>query len=124
MLMIVKIENVPENMVGFQLLGEVTRDDFEEKIIPEVKALAERTGKLNYLMVIDTALQNFTPGAWLQDALLSIKNFSIWNRVAILSDAEPLKTFTSIFSIVVPGEFRGFSKDQLEAAVAWVSEQK
>jgi len=122
--MIIKIENTPDNMIGFQALGDVTKEDFEIKVLPEVKALIERTGKLNYLMVIDTALQHFTAGAWLQDALLGIKNLSLWNRVAILSDSEPLKTFTNIFSIVMPGEFRGFSKDQLETAVAWLSEEK
>ena len=120
--MIVKIENVPDNMLGFQAMGEVTKDDFEKKVIPEIKALIERTGKLNYLMVIDTAFQNFTAGTWFQDTLAGLKNLAIWNRTAILSDSESLKLFTNIFSVVVPGEFRGFSKDQLETAVAWVSE--
>jgi len=72
-------------------------------------------------MVIDTDLSNFTAGAWLQDALLGLKNIGSWNRAAILSDSEGIKTFTNIFSIVVPGEFKGFSKDQLEEAVVWVS---
>ena len=120
--MIVKIENVPDNMVGFQAMGEVTKDDFEKKVLPEVKALVERTGKLNYLMVIDTALQNFTAGAWFQDTLMGLKNIATWNRTAILSDSESLKSFTNIFSAIVPGEFRGFSTDQLEIAVVWVSE--
>lgn len=119
--MIVKIENTPENMVGFQALGEVTKDDFETKVIPEVKALVERTGTLNYLMVIDTELTNFTVGAWLQDVLLGIKNIGKWNRAAILSDVEGVKVFTNIFSVIVPGEFRCFGVDQLEAATVWVS---
>lgn len=119
--MIVKIENTPDNMVGFQAIGEITKSDFELKVMPEVKELVKRTGILNYLMVIDTELSNFTAGAWIQDALLGIKNIAKWHRAAILSDAESIKSFTNIFSIVVPGEFRGFSKDQLEAAVVWVS---
>lgn len=122
--MIVKIENVPENMVGFQAIGEVTKREFEQKVIPEMQALAERTGKLNYLMVIDTALQSFIPGAWFQEMLTGFKNTAAWNRTAILSDAESLKSFSNIYSVIIPGEFRGFSKDQLEAAVAWVSEEK
>lgn len=121
--MIVKIENVPDNMVGFQAIGEITKADFENKVIPEMEALVERTGKLNYLMVIDTALQNFTAGAWLQEVLTGVKNFTNWNRTAILSDSEVLKKITNVFSVIVPGEFRGFSKDQLETAVAWVSEE-
>lgn len=119
--MIVKIENTPVNMVGFHAMGEVTKEDFETKVIPEVKALVERTGTLNYLMVIDTTLKSFTVGAWLQDVLLGIKNITKWNRVAILSDVEGVKVFTDIFSVIMPGEFRCFGKDQLEAATVWVS---
>ncbi|MFT3701080.1 MAG: STAS/SEC14 domain-containing protein [Agriterribacter sp.] len=122
--MIVKIENTPDNMIGFQALNNVTSDDFETLVLPEVKALVDRTGKLNYLMVIDTDLSNFTAGAWWQDALLGLKNFGSWNRAAILSDSDGIKTFTNIFSIVMPGEFKGFSKDQLEEAVVWVSSEK
>lgn len=119
--MIVKIENTPDNMVGFQALGEVTKEDFENKVLPEVKELVERTGELNYLMVIDTELKSFTVGAWLQDVLLGIKNITKWNRAAILSDVEGIKIFTDIFSKIMPGEFKAFGKDQLEAATVWVS---
>lgn len=122
--MIVKIENTPENMVGFQAINEVSKNDFEKLVVPEVEALIERTGKLNYLMMIDTELTNFTAGAWLQDALLGLKHLGSWNRAAILSDSEGIKTFTNIFSLVVPGEFKGFSKDQLEEAVVWVSAEE
>lgn len=122
--MVVKIENVPDNMLGFQAMGDVTREEFEQKVIPEVNALIKRTGKLNYLMVLDTALQNFTAATWFQDALIELKNLTIWNRIAILSDSESLKSFTNVFSVITPGEFRGFSSDQLEAAVAWVSGEK
>src|SRR6185312_15276084 len=105
--MIVKIENTPDNMVGFQAINEVTKEDFKAQVIPHVEELVKRTGKLNYLMVINTDLSNFTAGAWLQDALLGLKNIGSWNRAAILSDSEGIKTFTNIFSIVVPGEFKG-----------------
>lgn len=119
--MIVKIENTPDNMVGFQTLGEVTKEDFETTVVPEVKALVERTGKLNYLMVINTELKNFSAGAWLQDILLGLKNITKWNRAAILSDVEGVKVFTDIFSVIMPGEFKCFGKDELEAATVWVS---
>ena len=112
--MIVKIENTPDNMVGFQTLGEVTKEDFETTVVPEVQALVARTGKLNYLMVVNTELKNFTAGAWLQDLLLGLKNLTKWNRAAILSDVEGVKIFTDIFSVVMPGEFKCFGKADLK----------
>jgi len=120
--MIQKISNVPDNMVAFRASGEVTKEDFEN-VFPEVEALVERTGKLNYLLELETSPADFTMGAWLQDALLGIKNITKWNRAAIVSDSEGVRNFTDAFSKVMPGEFRGFPISELEHAIDWVSEK-
>lgn len=120
--MIQKINDVPANMVAFRASGEVTKEDFE-KVFPEVEALVERTGKLNYLLELETSPANFTTGAWLQDALLGVKNITKWNRAAIVSDSEAVIAFTDAFSKVMPGEFRGFPHSEFDHAVDWVSEK-
>lgn len=38
--------------------------------MPKVKALPNKTYKLNYLLVLDTPINNFTIGAWIKDALM------------------------------------------------------
>lgn len=118
--MIQKINDVPQNMVAFRSSGEVTKEDFE-RVFPEVEALVERTGKLNYLLELDNQPADFTMGAWLQDALLGIRNITKWNRAAIVSDSEAVRKFTDAFSKVMPGEFRGFEKSELGHAIDWVS---
>ena len=50
--MIKTLNNIPANMVGFIASEEVTREDFEEVVLPAATALVNRQGKLNYLMVI------------------------------------------------------------------------
>ena len=120
--MIQKISNVPDNMVAFRASGEVTKEDFEN-VFPEVEALVERTGKLNYLLELETSPAEFTMGAWLQDALLGIRNITKWNRAAIVSDSEGVRNFTDAFSKVMPGEFRGFPVSELDHAIDWVSEK-
>ncbi|HYD90552.1 MAG TPA: STAS/SEC14 domain-containing protein [Flavobacterium sp.] len=118
--MIVQIPDLPNNMVGFRADGEVTKDDFEV-VKHQVAALVEKTGKLNYLLFLDNSPANFTFGAWVEDALLGIKNITKWNRAAIISDSEGIIKFTDAFSKVMPGEFRGYRKADYEQAVAWVS---
>ena len=120
--MIVQIKDVPNNMVAFKADGEVTKEDFE-MVKDEVASLVETTGKLNYLLFLDNSPKDFTLGAWLQDALLGINNITKWNRAAIISDIEAVKTFTDGFSKVMPGEFRGFAKAEYDQAVDWVSER-
>jgi hypothetical protein len=119
--MIIVLPNTPSNIVAFKALGEVTKKDFEEVVMPAVDNLVKKTGKLNYLLEIDTELSNFTAGAWWQDALLGIKKLTKWNKAAIISDSEGISKFTTIFSVIMPGEFKAFKKTELNKAIEWVS---
>jgi len=115
--------NLPSNVVGFRATGNVTREDFEQVVMPEVERLIKKTGKLNYLLILDTPLKEFTFGAWMQDVLLGIRHLTQWNRAAIITDSSGLQHFTQIFSALMPGEFRGFDKLDIDVAVDWVSEK-
>ena len=119
--MIQRISSLPETMVGFRAMGEVTKEDFDQIVLPAVREIVEKTGQLNYMLVIDTSLQNFTAGAWIKDAILGIKNLTKWHRAAIVSDAKTIKKFIAFFSILIPGEFKGFDHESLQEAIGWTS---
>lgn len=119
--MIEILPDMPNNMVGFRTTGEVTQENFLNIVDPVVREVVARTGELNYLMIIEGPLKDWTIGAWLQDALLGIMEISKWNRVAIVSDSNALTMFTDIFSFFVPGTFKGFYNEQLPQAITWVS---
>lgn len=121
--MIHHLENLPSNIVGFKATGEITQKDFTEIVMPKVKALIDETDKLNYLLVLETSLKNFTIGAWMKDAMMGIKHLTKWNRAAIVSDVEAIRNFTNFFSYLMPGEFKGFEHSQLQEAIDWVSEK-
>lgn len=120
--MIEKIKDLPANMVGFRSTGEVTKDDFD-LVISEVGKIVETTGKLNYLLFLDNSPADFTAGAWLQDAFLGIKHLTKWNRAAIVSDSDAVIKFTDVFSLLMPGEFKGFHKKDYREAINWTSEK-
>jgi hypothetical protein len=120
--MIEQIQNLSPNMVGFRTLGQVTKEDFEP-VLDTVKQSVEKIGKLNYLLFLDNSPADFTLGAWMQDALLGIKNLTNWNRAAIVTDSDAVIKFTDAFSILMPGEFKGFHKADMNKAVDWVSEK-
>lgn len=117
--MITIINDAPENVAAFNATGDVTKEDFENLVIPYVKNKVEQFDELNYLLYLDTDLSNFTMGAWLQDALLGIKNITKWNRAAIVTDKEGVQNFTDIFSVLMPGEFKSFPKENLYNALYW-----
>ncbi|MBO9657659.1 MAG: STAS/SEC14 domain-containing protein [Chitinophagaceae bacterium] len=119
--MIEQLKDTPTTIAAFRASGEVTREDFETVVIPVVNQVVEKTGRLDYLMVIDTPLKNFTIGAWWEDVLMGLKKITKWHRAAIVTDSNAINKFTDIFSVLVPGEFRGFKYKELDDAVRWVA---
>jgi hypothetical protein len=122
--MIQQLKDTPNTMVGFRATSEVTKEDFDKIVLPAVDELVKRIDKLNYLLVVDTPLKNFTIGAWMKDAMLGLNNLNKWNRAAIVSDSDGIKNLTAILTKVVPGEFRVFEHDELDTAIQWVGEQE
>ena len=121
--MIKELKDTPNTMVGFTVTGDTTKEDFDRVVLPAVDELVKRIDKLNYLLVLDTQLKNFTTGAWLKDAMLGLNNLHKCNRAAIVTDLGGIKSFAEVFSQVVPGEFRGFNHEELDVAIRWVGEQ-
>jgi len=119
--MIEQLAGVPDNVAAFRASGEVTKKDFTETVIPVVNNLVKKYDELNYLMLIDTPLTNFSGGAWIEDIVLGFKKLTKWNRVAILTEMDTLNWLTDVFSYLVPGEYKGFYPEQLPAAMEWVS---
>lgn len=109
-----------DNIVAFRALAEVTKDDFLTAVIPAVEHLVKQTNEINFLLVLDTDIENFTAGAWIQDALLGLKHLGKWNRAAIVTDTDEIISFTNGFSFIVPGEFRGYKKVEFNKALNWV----
>ena len=110
----------PDNVVAFRATGEITKEDYQNVVTPAVNQLVNRIQEINFLFLFDTDIENFTAAAWMQDALLGLKNLGKWNRTAIVTDSENAISFTNGFSYIVPGEFRGYKKDAFDEALNWV----
>lgn len=117
--MIQKI-SAPDNVVAFRALGEITREDYQNTVVPEVEHLVHQIKEVNFLMVLDTDHENFTADAWMEDAMLGLKNAGRWNRAAIVTDSDQIISFTNGFSSISPGEFRGYKKNAFNEALNWV----
>ena len=113
--------DLPSHVVGVKATGAVTKEDFDEVLKPALDALHKRTGKINYLLLLETTISNFTIGAWLDDLLVGLKHFTHWNRIAIVTNEKLVKKFSDAFSLFVPGESKGFTLIQLAEAKEWVS---
>lgn len=119
--MISVINDSPSNVAAFRATGEVTKDDYDTVVIPTIDVLVQKQGKINFLLVVDTAMKNFTLGALLKDMGIGLKHFTKWHKMAIVSEEAGVIKFTDIFSYIAPGEAKGFTHAQLDEAKAWMS---
>ncbi len=117
--MITVLADTPENVAAFQASGTVTKEDFENLVFPHVDAKVNTYSELNFLMLLNTDVENFTFEAWIQDVLLGLKNIVRWNRAAIVTDQKGVQNFTAIFSVLMPGEFKSYPVEDLENALFW-----
>lgn len=115
------MSDMPRSTVGFIAQGKVTHADYKNIIYPEVKRASRDGGKINYLLVIETALKNYSSRAWIDDAWLGFKYFTRWGKIAIVSDKLSIKKFTDTFQVFIPGHAKGFMSDQLQEAQDWIS---
>ncbi|WP_129714954.1 STAS/SEC14 domain-containing protein [Pedobacter sp. SYP-B3415] len=119
--MLTQIDNLPPHVFGVRATGEVTEADLKEVLLPGLDALVQSQNEIYYLLVLDTDVQNFTFGAWIQDMVAGLRHLTKWEKMAIVTPQESVETFTNYFSYVSPGEARGFKKNELEQAIVWVS---
>ncbi len=119
--MIEIIQDLPSNVAGFIAKGKVTHSDYKNTISPKVKSVSEDSRKISYLLVIETGLKNYTLRAWIDDALLGLKYFTRWGRIAIVSSRRNIRKFTDTFGVFVPGKAKGFMSEEINSAREWVS---
>lgn len=119
--MIKKVDHSYDNIVAFEFLGEVNKEDFDQIVIPAIEAMIDDIDKINLVYLLNTDLSEFTMGAWWKDAMLGIQNITKWHKSAIVTDSNAIQNFTEIFSHVMPGEFKGFDKVDLEEALRWAA---
>jgi hypothetical protein len=120
--MIEVLKGMPSHVTAFRATGIVTKDDYYKVINPVVKNVAETFGKINYMLVLNTRLKNYTFGAWVQDGLLGLRYFFKWKKLAIVTDKDGIKKFTDTFGIFIPCPAKGFKMEELSKAKEWISD--
>jgi hypothetical protein len=119
--MIEKINDLPDNVLGFTAKGTVTMNDYESIIIPAVEELFSRQKKVRFLYHLGEDVTGFEAAAMWDDTKLGLKHLSGWERMAIVSDIEWVRAAIKIFGLVIPGHVRVFHNNELAEATRCIS---
>ncbi|KGI78202.1 STAS/SEC14 domain-containing protein [Oleiagrimonas soli] len=118
--MIEQMNDLPAGAVGFTAHGEVTADDYENIIVPDLEAMFALRDKVRLLYHFADDFSGFETRAMWDDAKLGLRHFSGFERVAIVGDVGWIKATVPAISALLPGEFRSFDGSELAAARAWL----
>lgn len=115
------IDGLPPYAVGVTARERITKDDYEETLLPALKKAAAEWKGINFIFVMETDFSSFSLGAWLQDIKVNVQYFLKWNKVAVVSEKDGLDLVTRVFFLLSPGETKIFSLADLEVAKEWIA---
>jgi hypothetical protein len=122
--MVERIADMPGGTVGFRVAGDVEREDYDEVLIPDLRAALAAGGGLRTLYLIED-VDEIEPAALWADAKLgadlTMRHHGDWVRSAIVTDIEWMVRAVRLFAWMIPGEARVFPVAELDAAKAWVA---
>ncbi len=121
--MIDPISDLPGDVVGLHIRGKLTREDYENVVIPAVEAAIEVADEVRVLVQLDDDFHGIELGALLDDVKLGAKWIGDWDRVALVADEGVLASFTKLLGIVLPDKVKVFPPDLMDLARQWVTER-
>ena len=120
--MIEIIQDLPKSVVGLKAIGEVNNSDYESIIFPYINESLKYSNKIRLLYHIGPEFKKFTSGAIWDDTKMGFKYFSMWERIAIVSDVNWVQRSIKFLSFIVHGHVKLFSNNELDDAIRWITD--
>ncbi|HZM29440.1 MAG TPA: STAS/SEC14 domain-containing protein [Acidimicrobiales bacterium] len=115
------IPALPDNVVGVVAKGEVTKDDYEQRLVPAVEDALTRHDKIRLLYVLGADFTGFTGGAAWEDGKLGLGHIGSWERVAVVAREAWVRHAVNLFGYLIPGEVKVYDLADEADASAWIT---
>jgi SpoIIAA-like len=118
--MIEVLPGFPDNVVACAAKGQITKQDYEQVLIPNVERALARSAKIRCYYELTPEFKGFDAGAAWEDARVGIEHLTRWERIAVVTDVEWIRLATNAFRFLMPGKVRVFSLAESGEAQRWV----
>ena len=115
------INDLPPHVAGIHAYDCVTEQEFTTLLAGLLDELVKKNKRINFILVLETAITNFASGMWCGNVKIGLKHFFRWKKVAIVTDEPGIHGYSDLFKYIIPGKFKNFPLDKLDAAVIWAS---
>jgi SpoIIAA-like len=119
--MIELIPALPDNVVGIVAKGEVTGNDYHDRIVPAVEQALAAHDKIRLLYVLGAEFTGFSGGAMWEDGKLGLGHLGRWERIAFVAREAWVRHAVNAFGYLIPGEVKVFDLADEADAAAWVT---
>ena len=120
--MIKEVPDLPGNVIGFTASGTVTAEDYESVLIPAVEAKLAEQKMIRLLYHLGPDFSGYKMAAMWEDAKIGLRHFTAWERIAVVTDVDWIRSSVKVFGFAVPGHVRVFKNDELAEAKGWLGE--
>jgi hypothetical protein len=120
--MLRRIDDMPAGTFGFQGVGEVEDDDWEEAVEPLLREEIAAGNKIRLLYLFGPEAQEVEGDAMKAGAEFRARHATAFERVAVVSDEAWAPAALRVLSAALPGQVRGFAVSDLTDAKSWVAE--
>jgi hypothetical protein len=120
--MLRRITDMPTGTIGFEAIGEVEDDDWEETVEPVLRQEIAAGRNVRLLYLIGTEAREVEGEAMSADTGFRVRHATSYERVAVVSDEDWIRPALRALSFLLPGKARGFPVYDLAEAKAWLAE--
>ncbi len=120
--MLRRIDDMPPGTIGYEAIGEVEDDDWEEQVEPVLRREMADGQKIRLLYLLGPEAHEIEGDAMTADTGFRARFATSFDRVAVVSDESWMRPAMRTLSFLLPGKARAFPVAELATAKAWLAE--
>jgi hypothetical protein len=113
--------DVPVGTIGFEAVGEVDDDDWEEAVEPVLRREIADGRKVRLLYVLGPAARDVEGDAIKAGSEFRARHASSFDRLAVVSDEDWIRPALRALSFLMPGKSKGFRVNEIDDAKTWLT---
>jgi len=119
---IVEMEGLPSDVVGLDIKGLITSQDYTQTLMPLIAEREKDHEKLKMICVLGDYFDGYSPGAMWDDLRFGFSHMTTFSKLALVTDLEWIRNSAKFFGMLMPTEVMVFDLDELDDAKNWIVE--
>jgi hypothetical protein len=120
--MTVRLIQQRDDILEFQATGTITGADYDDVMIPAIEQALEARNKIRVLYEMGPDLEGFDLEAAWDDARLGMRHWSAFERIAIVTDVQWIRTAVRAMGFAMPCPIQVFDLAERDDARRWLEE--